>query len=124
MFVDTILARMSDPGHIHLAACIVSRASPLSISRAGEARLLVAQLIRNCMRAEVKGAVLLDSFGAQVARERYARERYAAGWLDRPIRVCRRPPAAQTSILPTACCDGGAHNYRAGGSATARERHA
>jgi hypothetical protein len=57
-------------------------------------RILVGILSRLAIPTPQKVTVLLDSFRARVARERYTRERYAAYRHGRPIRVCRRPPAA------------------------------
>ena len=57
-------------------------------------RILVANLNRLACSNPAQGTVLLDSFGARVGRERYAREHYAAYRHGRAIRVCRRPPAA------------------------------
>src|ERR1043165_590641 len=66
---------------------------PQAVSSKQSVRRKLA-IVNQLAQPPAKGTVLLDSFRARVARERYAREHYAAYRHDRPIRVCRRPPAA------------------------------
>ena len=79
--------------------------------------ILVTNLYHLAFSNLQKGTVLLNSTRARVARECYARERYAACRHLRHIRVCRHPPAASNiDRTDGQMCNSSARTHGAGGA--------